>query len=112
MFEISGTVKTVLDEQTFDSGFRKREFVLTTDAERFPQDLKFECVKDRVDLLSTLKPGDRAKVFFDIRGREWQGRYFVDLSAWKIETQAGTDAASPPEAPPQDDGFGVGDEPF
>jgi hypothetical protein len=89
MFEITGTIKQVFEEQTFGSGFKKREFVLTTDTERFPQDLKFECVKERVELVSTLKPGDRAKVFFDIRGREWQGRYFVDLSAWKIEPQDG-----------------------
>lgn len=94
MFEISGTIKKIFDEQTFGSGFNKREFVLTTEADRYPQDLKFECVKDKVTLVAALKPGDKAKVFFDVRGREWKENYYVNLAAWKIETLGGD---GPPE---------------
>lgn len=95
MFELTGTLKKIFDEQTFGSGFNKREFVLTTDADRFPQDIKFETVKDRTALLNPLKEGDKIKVFFDIRGREWKENYFVNLNAWKIETLT---AASPAES--------------
>ena len=31
------------------------------------------------------KVGDSVKVSFDLRGREYQDRYFVNLNAWKIE---------------------------
>lgn len=93
MFDISGTVKKIFPEQTFGSGFNKREFVLTTDAERFPQDLKFECVKDKVSLLADLEAGARVKVFFDLRGREWKENYYVNLNAWKLEPL--DDAAEP-----------------
>ena len=86
MHELSGTVKEIFDEQTFGSGFKKREFVITDEAEKYPQDIKFECVKDNVELVNQLTKGDRVKVTFDIRGREWQGKYFVNLAAWKIET--------------------------
>ena len=55
-YELTGTVKGVMDEVTFDSGFTKREFVVTTADERYPQDLKFECVKDRCALLRTSSP--------------------------------------------------------
>ena len=100
MFEISGTVKKLFDEQTFGSGFNKREFVLTTEAERFPQDIKFECVKDKVSLLSPLKTGDKVKVFFDLRGREWKENYYVNLNAWKIESAAPAPADGPPDDAP------------
>lgn len=90
MFEITGTVKKVFEEQTFGSGFNKREFVLTIEAGKFPQDIKFECVKDKVALVATLHPGAKAKVFFDLRGREWKESYFVNLNAWKIESLGGT----------------------
>gem|GEM_PF-604123 len=83
MFEISGTIKKIFEEQTFGSGFNKREFVLTTEADRYPQDLKFECVKDKVALVASLTPGDKVKVFFDLRGREWKENYYVNLAAWK-----------------------------
>ncbi len=96
MFEISGTIKKVFDEQTFGSGFNKREFVLTTEAGRFPQDLKFECVKDKVSLVEGLEPGAKVKVFFDLRGREWKDNYYVNLNAWKIEAEGA--GASPAAA--------------
>ena len=86
MFELSGTIKKIFDEQTFGSGFNKREFVVTVPDGRFPQDLKFETVKDKVALVAALKEGDKVKVSFDIRGREWKGNYYVNLNAWKIES--------------------------
>ncbi|MDR2512519.1 MAG: DUF3127 domain-containing protein [Puniceicoccales bacterium] len=95
MFEITGTIKKIFEEQTFGSNFNKREFVLTVDAERFPQDIKFECVKDKVGLIAAFKPGDRAKVFFDLRGREWKENYYVNLVAWKIERTDGSSAVAP-----------------
>lgn len=94
MFEISGTIKKLFDEQTFGKGFTKREFVLTTEADRYPQDLKFECVKDKIAQLAALKPGDKVKVSFDLRGREWKENYYVNLSAWKV-VALGADSDAP-----------------
>lgn len=107
MFEITGTVKRIFDEQTFGSGFNKREFVLTIESGRFPQDIKFECVKDKVDLVSRLKVGDAVKVFFDLRGREWKDNYYVNLNAWKIEA-AGGKSKGPAD---EDDGAPLPSEP-
>jgi len=103
-YDLTGTVKLVMDQQTFDSGFTKREFVVTTEGERFPQDVKFECVKERVSLLDSVQPGQRVAVSFDLRGNEYNGRYFVNLTAWKVEeadSQA-ADASDPSsdELPP------------
>ena len=95
MFDISGTIKKIFEEQTFGSGFNKREFVITTTADRYPQDIKFELVKDKVSLLSPLKDGDKVKVFFDIRGREWKENYYVNLNAWKIESVDGGSGCDP-----------------
>lgn len=107
MFEITGTIKKIFDEQTFGSGFNKREFVLTIESGRFPQDIKFECVKDKVGLLAELKPGATVKVSFDLRGREWKENYYVNLNAWKIEpagaggdTPAAEDDGPPLSEPP------------
>lgn len=109
MYEISGTVKTILEEKTFSSGFNVREFVVTTDAEKFPQDICLQCIKDKVELVNKLKEGDKVKVSFDLRGREWQGKYFVNLNAWKIDYNAG-DAGSSDEPPPFDPADEILDE--
>lgn len=108
MFEITGTIKKIFDEQTFGSGFNKREFVLTVPDGRFPQDIKFECVKDKVGLLAKLKPETKVKVSFDLRGREWKDNYYVNLNAWKIES---LDDSASAEPPPYDDGAPLPEEP-
>jgi len=85
MYELTGTVKLILEEKTFGSGFNVREFVVTTDADKYPQDICLQCVKEKVEMVDRLKVGDSVKVSFDLRGREYQDRYFVNLNAWKIE---------------------------
>jgi hypothetical protein len=99
--EILGKVKIVREEQTFPSGFTKREFVITTE-EQYPQDISFELLKEKASLISSYNPGDRIKVFFDIRGREYQGKYYNSLVSWKIEGQGGDSSSQsgPPMPPP------------
>ena len=84
MYEYTGTVKEIFEEQTFGSGFNKREFVVTSEDDKYPQDIKFELVKDKTALLESVTKGDKVTVSFDLRGREWKGNYYVNLNAWKI----------------------------
>jgi len=91
-YEMTGTVKVIMEPMTFPSGFAKREFVITVEDGKFPQDISFECVKERMNLIDGLTVGSVVTVAFDIRGREHNGRYFNNLNAWKI-TQGG--GASP-----------------
>ena len=92
MYEASGTIKLINDIQSFASGFTKREFVVTT-GDKYPQDLKFEVVKDKCAMLDAFEPGQAVQVSFDIRGNEYNGKYFVNLSAWKIQ---GAGEGAPP----------------
>lgn len=101
MFELSGSVKEIFPEQTFGSGFNKREFVITTE-DKYPQDIKFELVKEKTSMLDGVAKGSTVKVFFDIRGREWKGNYYVNLNAWKIEAGSGAGAAAGEDGPPLD----------
>ncbi|MCZ6673321.1 MAG: DUF3127 domain-containing protein [Verrucomicrobia bacterium] len=103
-YELTGTVKEIFDEQTFDSGFNKRAFVVTSEADKYPQDIQFECLKDRVELVGKLSKGDKVTVSFDINGREWNGKYFVNLVAWKIESGSPdtTSEEPPPIDPPEE----------
>jgi len=93
-YEMTGTVKQVNDVMTFPSGFSKREFVVTT-PEQYPQDVVFETVKEKTSLLDSLSPGQEVTVHFDIRGREYNGRHFVNLNAWRIQTDGQGAAAAP-----------------
>ncbi len=88
-FELEGTVKVIDDIQTFASGFSKREFVVEVEDGKFPQSIKFECVKEKTSLVDGFNIGDPVKVHFDIRGNEYKGKYYVNLNAWKLERPGG-----------------------
>ena len=82
-----GTIKVIMDLQTFDTGFIKREFVITT-KEEYPQDIKFEITKEKAETFETYnKGGDEVTVKFNIKGNfhDPTNRYFVNLQAWRIE---------------------------
>jgi single-strand DNA-binding protein len=86
MYEAAGKIKLISDIQSFPSGFTKREFVVTTTSDKYPQDLKFEVVKDKCTILDSYEAGQDVQVTFDIRGNEFNGKYFVNLSCWKIQS--------------------------
>lgn len=90
-FEVEGTLKVIMDTQTFGSGFTKREFVVTVGDDRYPQDIKMEFVKDKTSLLDKYRPGQRVKIGFDLRGGEHNGRYYVNLQAWRIHPADGSE---------------------
>lgn len=112
-FEIIGTIKEIFQPMTFGSGFTKREFLVTTEDD-YPQDIKFQCVQERVNQLEMLQVGERVKVVFRIRCRPWDNptkgmQYFTDLEAYRVEQLAGDGSAVeydsvPVEMDPFDEG--------
>lgn len=114
-FELEGTVKVIGEVQSFASGFSKREFVVEVEDGKFPQAIKFECLKEKSALIDDYRIGDPVKVFFDIRGNEYNGKYYVNLNAWKLEKPGGGGGGNSRKASPQagyaDDGPPVSEPP-
>lgn len=82
-YEITGRLIVLNDTQTFGSGFTKREFVIET-SDKYPQKIKLEAVKDGCDRLDAYRVGDEITVSFNLRGNEYQGKFYVQLQAWKL----------------------------
>jgi single-strand DNA-binding protein len=100
-YDLTGKIKLIQDAQTFGSGFTKREMVVIVEDGKYPQEINIEFVQDKVSLLDTVQVGQEVTVTFDIRGREYNGRYFNNLVGWKIE--GGEGAAAPAPAAAADD---------
>ena len=103
-FELEGTMKEIMERKDFPSGFCKREFVVTEEDDRYPQDVKMSVVKEKCALLDSFKPGDRCRVTFSLRGNFYQGRYYTDLQAFKLE-KMDTDGSSAEPIPQPADNF-------
>ena len=84
---ISGSVHLIQEAQTFASGFTKREFVLKVEDGKYEQFINLEFVQDNVSKLDGLNEGDFVTIDFNIRGREYNGRYFNNLVGWKIDVE-------------------------
>ncbi len=95
-YDLTGKVKLVMDAKTISDKFTVREFVVTVEDGNYPQDIALQFVNDKVSLLDNIQTGQEVTVSFDIRGREYNGRYFNNLNAWKL--QAGEAVASAPAA--------------
>lgn len=86
--ELQGIITRIGNIETYASGFKKCELVLTTE-EQYPQPIAIDFLQDKSDLPSAHNVGDRVKVSINIRGREWcspQGevKYFNSIVGWKI----------------------------
>ena len=91
--EITGRLIVLNETQSFASGFQKREFVIEEIDVQYPQKLKFEAMKDGCDRLDAFNVGDTIKVHYNLRGNEYNGKYYVQLQAWKME---GVKRGNPP----------------
>ena len=98
-YDMTGTVKLIEEAQVFASGFSKKCIVLTVEDGKYPQDVVFEFVQDSVAKLDAVNEGDIASITFDIRGREYNGRYFNNLVGWKISVE-GKATSDAPQLPP------------
>jgi hypothetical protein len=87
-YEITGTIIDILSTQTFNKGFRKREFVIETD-EKYSQKVVLQLVQDKCDMIDSYGIGDTVTVAFNVKGRDWVDnsgtvKYFNTLEAWRI----------------------------
>jgi hypothetical protein len=82
---IKGAIKLINPIKVISDKFSVREFVVTTPDAKYPQDILFQTVNDKMDILESLGAGQQVEVSYNVRGREFNGRYYNTLDAWKIE---------------------------
>lgn len=77
--------------------WKKQEFVIETD-EQYPKKVCFTLFGEKISLIEGLSDGQEVEVAFNLESREFNGKWFHNINAWKIEKPAAIDI---PEAPPE-----------
>ncbi len=90
-YKAEGKLEKIFDTEQKSASFQAREFVIEVADGQYPQMVKFQLVQDKCALVDDYSEGDNIEVEFDLRGREWNGKYFTNLQAWRI-TRAGEGA--------------------
>lgn len=95
-------IEKILEKQTFTSSktgnvYEKFFFVGKTQAQ-YPKTIAFSVMgKEKFEKLGIVV-GKSYNVSFDVESREWNGKYFTDITAWKavcIDGETGTQANVP-----------------
>jgi len=100
--EISGVVVNLLPQQSGqgkNGTWKKQEFILETPGQ-YPKKVCLHLWGEKVDE-TKLAVGDKITASINIESREYNGRWYTDVRAWKIQkesaSQKGSDAPPPPE---------------
>ena len=117
--ELEGKVIAVLEPRggvsKAGNNWKAQEYVIETH-ETYPRKMCFEVFgEDKISQFN-IQVGEELVVSFDIDAREWQGRWFNSIRAWKVERTSaqpmdpmGADVPFPPaNVAPVD--FSAGDE--
>ena len=97
--EITGKIIAVLQERggvsKTGNEWKMQEYVLETH-EQFPKKLCFNVFGADKIAQFNIQAGDELTVSFDINAREYNGRWYNDIRAWKVERGA---APAPVDTP-------------
>lgn len=96
--KISGKVIDILELQSGESKngpWKKQDFILETPG-KYPRKVCVTQWGDQVDQ-NNIQKGEELTAFIDIQSREYKGRWYTDVKAWKIEKGAGgsSDSVNP-----------------
>jgi hypothetical protein len=100
--EIQGTISSLLPEVSGQgkSGntWRKREFILETEGQ-YPKKVCISAWGDKIDTFP-LREGTKVQVAIDVESREYNGRWYTEIKAWKVAAMDGANSGSMADAAP------------
>jgi len=103
--ELTGKITQVLPEKSGNSArgaWRKQEFILEIPGD-YPKQVCFMVWGDKIDQFG-IQPNQEVTVSFDLESREWNGRWYTDVKAWRVVPAGeGGQSGGPDEPPPFDD---------
>lgn len=97
--DVKGKVVQLLALQTGmgkKGQWKKQEFIVETEGQ-YPKKICLSAWGDKVDQFR-LTVGDKVSVSVDLESREYNGRWYTEARAWKLEKTSGTTGDAPPPA--------------
>lgn len=99
--KVKGIIKQLLNAESGVSRagneWKKQEFIIETD-DQYPKLICFTLFNDKLSVLENFNTGDEVEVYFNLESREYNGRWFTNVNAWKLEKPTlGVNQDAPPE---------------
>lgn len=80
------------------SAWSRQEYAIQDAMQRYPKTVAFSVFgEDKINEFN-IRMGEEIKIYFDIDARQYEGRFFNDVQAWKVERpNAGQSIAPQPQ---------------
>ena len=102
---IEGKLVQILPLQEGNStrgAWKKQDFILET-TEQYPKKVCISCWGEKVDELQKFQPNETLSIAINVESREYNGRWYTEVKAWKMESASqGAPAGDTPPPPPAD----------
>lgn len=69
--------------KTKGTPWKKQEYVIETEGQ-YPQNVAFSLMNDKIDN-AVIQMGDSLEIEVDPRSREYNGRWYTELIAWRVK---------------------------
>lgn len=85
--ELKGKLLEIFESQTYGKT-EVREVLLETQ-EQYPQKLKISFLNDKIHLLNNYKKDKNVIIKINLRGKEYNGKYYTNINGWDISENLG-----------------------
>jgi hypothetical protein len=110
--QLTGKLIQILPLQTGtgkNGEWKKQDIVVETSAQ-YPKKICVAIWGDKISA-SQLQIGNTFNIDFDLESREFNGRWYTDVKAWKIEVAGSREEAPLPPPPPAAGNYGFPEPP-
>ena len=88
--KFTGKVVKLFEAKKITDKLTKREFAVKESTGQYPQTVLFETMNDKCKLLDNIKEGDDVEIAFNLRGREYNSKFYNTINAWSIKKNSTT----------------------
>lgn len=98
--KITGVIKVVMPIEKgvskADKEWQKLDFVIETTDGAFTNDIAFTLFGDKVSLIDGIGQGQTVTVSFNLNSREYNGKWYSNINAWKVTPESVAAGYVPP----------------
>lgn len=102
-FKVKGRVTDILQLQTGSSArgeWKKLDFVLEVPDDQFPKKICFTLFNDKTEMIKESDKNREVEVTFNLEGREYNGKWYHNVNAFRIDRIEKASGATDQSVPP------------
>lgn len=86
-FKLEGAIINKLPAKQVSETFRIQEFILKVGDDKYPQEVKFQLVNDKIYLLDFIQVNDTVELVFELRGRAYKETHYNTLNVLEVKSK-------------------------